>query len=57
LDDILYLEDPERILNAINHVKEVATESNNFHFDMKEITLDMIKEFLAAHESVARKSP
>lgn len=44
LDDILYLEDPERILNAINHVKEVATESNNFHFDMKEITLDMIKE-------------
>lgn len=44
LDDIYYLEDPERIVNTLELVKEAAIEAENFHLDMKPITVDMIKE-------------
>ena len=44
LSEVYYSESPERIINFLNLVKEDATEADNFHLDMKEITLDMVKE-------------
>ena len=44
LDDIYYMEDPDRIINSLNLVRETATEASNFHLDMKEITYEMVKE-------------
>ena len=44
LGGLPYLEDPERIMASLSQVKEIATETNDFHLEMKEITFDMVKE-------------
>lgn len=44
LSEVYYLESPERIIDYLSLVKEDAAEADNFHLDMKEITLDMVKE-------------